>query len=80
MRRFTPASRRSVNSIADLADRRLVARGVGLLAADMERQAVRVEPELAGAQHQLARAFSTVVPNLRDSGQSAPAFSTRMRQ
>ena len=39
------------------ADRRLVGARRGLLAADVKRQAIRVEPELAGAQHQLARAL-----------------------
>ncbi len=37
------------------ADRRFVAAGRGLLAADVERQAIRVEAQLAGADHQLAR-------------------------
>ena len=39
----------------DAADRRLIGVGAGLLAADMERQPVRVQPELARAHHQLAR-------------------------
>ena len=55
MRRFTPASVRSVNSIATLRDRHLIGARGGLLAADVERQAVRIQPHLAGAQHQLAR-------------------------
>ncbi len=40
---------------AHAGDRDLVGRGAHLLAADVERQAVRVEPHLAGADHQLAR-------------------------
>ena len=36
-------------------DRRFIRRGVGLLAADMEGQAERVEPEIAGADHERAR-------------------------
>ena len=35
-----------------LADRNLVGAGGGLLAADVERQPVRVEPHVASAQHQ----------------------------
>ena len=38
-----------------LADRHLIGARRGLLAADVERQAVRVQPHLAGAQHQLPR-------------------------
>ena len=55
MRRLTPASVRSVNSIATLPIADLIRVGRGLLAANMEGQAVRIEPHVAGRQHQLAR-------------------------
>ena len=79
MRRLTPASVRSVNSIATLPIATSYARVVVCWLPTWNDRPYGSSPS-SPARSISASAFSTVVPNLRDSGQSAPSFSTRMRQ
>ncbi len=53
---------------------------IGLLRADMEGDAIGVEPEHLRAWRSTSTAIAGTQPNLRDSGHSAPSPSVSTRQ